>query len=209
MSPEELSDFAEAAAAKNALALGMVDELEAASADVESDDFRSDGFAEAIFLRAFTAYESSVEAMFLHYVTGGASRGGTIGTSYLNVQDAQHARRLTKAGKQYLSWAKPSEIRNTASIYMKEGWPLIDMMATKEEVLSDGERIRNRIAHDSLEARQQFGIVQRNYLGTERLFLMSAGQFLRIRSTRLRKLHLMHFVEVLHETVKALIDPLP
>lgn len=153
MNPAELNDFAAEAAARHAMVIDMVDELDVASSDVASDDLRSDGFAEAIFLRAFTAYETAVEAMFLHYVTGGASRGGEVGTSYLNVQDAQHARRLTKAGYKFLSWAKPSDIKTTASTYMRNGWPLVDMMAAKEQILSDSERIRNRIAHNSVEAK--------------------------------------------------------
>lgn len=209
MTPRELVDYAAEIAARHASLAELIADLEPAPSEVESTDHRSDGFAEAIFLRAFTNFESDVEKMFLHYVTGGASLSGVQAESFLSITDSNHARQITKAGYKFLGWAKPADIRTTARTYIRGGWPLVDMMATKEQILADCERVRNRIAHNSLEARQQFGIVQRNYLQTERLFELSAGQFLRMRSTRLRLLHIAHLINTLNETLEALIDPRP
>ncbi|MDH3028643.1 hypothetical protein [Methylobacterium fujisawaense] len=207
MTPAALTQFGQSAAERHAAILNFVDSIDVASDTIESTDHQSDAFAEAIFLRAFTHYESSVETLFLHYVTGGVSLSGGRANTYLSIQDEGHARRLTKAGNRFLSWAKPTEIRTTAQNYIENGWPLVDMMAAKEQALADCERVRNRIAHNSFEAAQQFSIVQRNMLGTERLFDLSPGQFLRIRSVRHRKTHLKHYIETLYETLEALLDP--
>ncbi|MEG3147693.1 hypothetical protein U1839_23840 [Sphingomonas sp. RT2P30] len=207
MTSDELVAYSASIAERHIATMLMVDELETAPADNESKDYKSDALAEAIFLRSFTAYEGVVERLFLHYVTGGASLSGISANSYLSIDNESHARQLTKAGYKFLSWAKPSEIRSTAQNYIERGWPLVDMMAAKEQALADCERIRNRIAHTSIEADQQFNTVQRNMLTTERLFAITPGQFLRIRSTRLRKLHIGYYIEVMTETLEALLDP--
>ena len=208
MTPQELLDYGAAITERHAAVTAVVDDLEAAAADAQSTDHRSDAFAEATFLRTFTAYENDVERLFLHYVTGGLSLQGRAANTYLRITDEANARQLTKAGYKFLSWSKPAEIRTTAKTYIEDGWPLVDMMAVSEQTLADCERVRNRIAHNSLESRQQFNVVQRNMLTTERLFELSPGQFLRMRNTRVRKLHIGHYLDTLNSTLQALIDPL-
>ena len=207
MTPEELVEFRDSIAQRHAAIYELVDSLDAAPMDTASQDHRSDSIAEALFLRAFTAYETDVERLFLHYVTGGTTLQGVQAKSYLSLQDEAQARKLTKAGFRFLNWAKPQDIKATAENYIEHGWPIVEMMATKTQVLSDCERVRNRIAHNSIEAAQQFNTVQRNMLATERLFDITAGQFLRIRSTRLRKLHIGYYIDVLNETLGAILDP--
>ena len=183
--------------------------MDPAPPDAESTDLQADIFAEAVFLRAFAAFEVDLESLFLHYVTGGASLSGATASSYLNVKDEDQARKLTRAGWRYLSWAKPQQVRETSENYMAEGWPISPMLKAKAQDLSDCERVRNRIAHHSIEAAVQFGMVQRNWLQTERLFMLSPGQFLRIRSIKLRALHLQHYLQVMNDTLCAIMDPPP
>jgi hypothetical protein len=209
MTPEVLVEFKAQIEERHLAAMELVNDLSPASADAASTDHKDDAFAEAIFLRAFTAYESDVERLFLHYVTGGSSLHGEAAHSFLSITDEAHARRLIKAANKFLYWAKPQDIKVTAETYIERGWPLVDMLATSTHVLADCERIRNRIAHNSQEAVQQFAIVQRNFLGTERLFPITPGQFLRIRNTRLTKLHLAHFLQTLAGTLGAIIEPAP
>lgn len=209
MTPAELIDYRDSINERHATLILSIDSLDPAPTDTESEDYLSDAFAEALFLRAFTAYESDVEKMFLHYVTGGLSIQGRRANTYLSITDEALARKITKGSYKFLSWAKPAEIKNTAENYIENGWPLVDMMATKTKDLADCERVRNRIAHNSLEAAQQFNIVQRNMLTTERLFTLAPGQFLRMRNSRLRKLHLTHYANVLNDTLAAILDPPP
>lgn len=209
MIPDDLVALRDAIAARHAAAMMIVDELNAAPDDTESWDHAEDAYAEALFLRAFTAYENDVERLFLHYVTGGLTLQGTAANTYLRLTDEVAARKLTKAGYKFLSWAKPENIRTTAGTYIENGWPLADMMNAKSQDLGDCEKVRNRIAHNSLEARSDFSAVQRNTLQTERLFHLTPGQFLRIRNTRLRKLHIAHYFDVMNDTLTAIIDPPP
>lgn len=209
MTPADLIGFRDVIAARHAALMALVDEIDAAPEDAESLDYQADAYAEALFLRAFTAYENDVERLFLHYVTGGATIQGVMANSYLNITDETHARKLTRAGYKFLSWAKPQEIRNTVENYIENGWPISEMMNAKAQDLADCERVRNRIAHNSLEALVQFNTVQRNLLRTERLFTITPGQFLRIRNVRLRKLHIGHYLDVLNDTLGAILDPPP
>lgn len=209
MTPDQLVEHRDSIAARYVGLIELVDQVDTASADSVSQDHRSDAFAEALFLRAFTAYENDVERLFLHYVTGGVSLQGVQANTYLRTQDEALARKLTKGGFRFLNWAKPQDIKVTAENYIENGWPIVDMMAAKTQDLSDCERVRNRIAHNSLEAAQQFNTVQRNLLATERLFAITPGQLLRIRSQRLRKLHITHYIDVLNDTIGAILDPPP
>jgi hypothetical protein len=209
MTAAEIIEFRDTILARHAASMVRVQELAPAPEDVESVDHQADAYAEALFLRAFTAYENDVERLFLHYVTGGASLQGRIANSYLRPNDEMLARKITKAGYKFLSWAKPQEIRTTAENYIENGWPISEMMNAKSQDLSDCERVRNRIAHNSLEALVNFNVVQRNLLRTERLFPISPGQFLRIRNVRLRKLHIAHYLDVMNDTLGAILDPPP
>lgn len=209
MIADEFIAFAENVAERYRAIGAAVAAIDPAPDDTESTDVNKDLYVEAIFLRAFTAYENDLEALFLHYVTGGLSSNGIAAHSFLRADDTAHARRLTRAGIKFLSWAKPSETRTTADTYLRNGWPISSMMSAKAQDLADCERVRNRIAHSSIEADQQFNLVQRNMLQTERIFSLTPGQFLRIRNKRHRKLHLAYYLEVLNETLQAIIAPPP
>ena len=207
MKPSELIDYRNAIVARHDATMKFVGEIDAAPSNAESSNHQADAYAEALFLRAFTAYENDIEKLFLHYVTGGASLKGLKAKSYIRVTDETLARKLTRAGWKFLSWSKPQHIRATAENYIENGWPVSDMMNAKSQELSDCERVRNRIAHNSHESRSALNLVQRNLLGTERLFPITPGQLLRIRSSRLKKLHIGHFLDVMNNTIYAIIDP--
>ncbi|MFC3943730.1 hypothetical protein [Pseudomonas gingeri] len=207
MSPEKLIELRDAIEARHVVSTDLAEQLQAAPAEIESEDHNSDAIAEALFLRVFTAYESDVEKIFLHYVTGGASLQGARANSYLSITDETAARKLTKGALKFLSWAKPDEIKRTAEIYLENGWPIAAMMSSASHYLADCERVRNRIAHNSIEAMQQFNTAQRNLLATERLFTITPGQFLRIRNPRLRQTHIALYFNTLYQTLDAMLDP--
>lgn len=209
MTPAELIAHRDVITARHLSLTETINQIAIASDSVASTDQQSDAYAEALFLRAFTAYENDLEKLFLHYVTGGLTLDGKAANTYLKVTDEAAARKLTKAGNKFLSWAKPEKIRETAENYIKNGWPISNMINAKSQDLADCERIRNRIAHNSIESIVCFNAVQRNLLQTERLFPITPGQFLRIRNTRLKQLHIGHYVEVMNETLDAILTPPP
>lgn len=207
MTPQEFVVFRDSITERHNKFSTTIDDIDPAPDDIESNDHSADVFVEALFLRAFTAYENDLEKLFLHYVTGGMTLQGMKANSFLSITDEQHARKLTKAGFKFLSWAKPQETRGTADNYLENGWPISEMMNAKSQDLSDCERIRNRIAHNSYEAIINFNVAQRNVLQTERLFPISPGQFLRIRYKRQNKLLISHYINVMNDTLLAIIDP--
>ncbi|MGA3825327.1 hypothetical protein, partial [Pseudomonas chlororaphis] len=175
--------------------------------DTPSTDILVDTSVEAIFLRAFTAYENDVEQIFLHYVTGGRTLNNFSPTSYLNTTDRSLARSIVKGSNKFISWAQADSLARAAKLYMHEGWPMAVVVSANSQFLSDGERVRNRIAHNSSEAIQQFKVVQRNMLGTERLFDLSPGQFLRMKHTRQRILYIDFYMNVLNQALLAMMEP--
>jgi hypothetical protein len=207
MTADELTTLREVVAERHRLLSERVAELAVAASEEPSTDIVSDTLLEGYFLQLFTGYEQDIERLFLHYVTGGAGASGQVALSYLQVGDESIARRLVRAGWKFLSWAKPDNIREIASTYIQNGWPLADMMAGRTQELADCERIRNRIAHRSIEADLQYRVVQRNLFGTERLFDMSPGHLLRTRHRQARDLTIVFYSEAMRATLDAIIDP--
>jgi len=207
MTPEDLANLAAAVETRRDDLTAALAAFQFAPADTPTDDASADVTIEALFLRCFTAYEADLERLFLHYVTGGVSLSGRVARSYLAITDESHARRMIVNGFKFLSWAKPNAVRDTAANYLEHGWPLIDMLATQTQHISDCEKIRNRIAHRSMEASNEFAAVQRNLFQTERLFEMTPGHLLRTRFRARRKHVLQHYNETLSATLLAITDP--
>jgi len=88
------------------------------------------------------------------------------------------------AGQKYLDWAVPGNVRDRAKLFFEDGKPFHEPMANQAQIISDAQKIRNMIAHDSLEAWNSYNEVQRNNFQTERSFPMSPGQMLRARKPR-------------------------
>lgn len=207
MTPDELNALSVSVGERRDSLAAVIAALPAASADTPSDDYASDTMMEALFLRMFTTYEATLEKLFLHYVTGGVSVSGRAAESFLSARDESHARRIVLAAFKFVSWAKPSNVRETATTYLNGGWPLTDMLGVQADTISDCEKIRNRIAHQSIEAQSGFNAVQRNLFQTERIFEMSPGHLLRVRYRGRRKLTLQHYNEVLSTTLQSVADP--
>lgn len=203
----ELAQLAQSIADRHAALDERLQTVAAAPTDVMSGDADADSLAEAVFLRTFTSYEADLERIFLHFVTGGATLNGMAAVSYLNVADEEQAKRLVRGAFRYLSWSKPSTTRVTADTYLTDGWPITPILAARSQDLSDCEKIRNRIAHQSSEAHSDFAAVQRNLFLTERLFPISPGQLLRTRFRSRRQLVIQHYVTTMRDVLTAMIDP--
>ena len=148
-----------------------------------------------------------MEKLFLHYATGFLSVSGQVKRSYLAVNDKSLTRKIIVNGYKFLNWSKPNSVSKTAAKYLDRRWLLIDIIATKTQYISDCEKIRNRIAHISIEANSDFAGVQRNLFQTERLFEMTPGHLLRTRFRGRRKILAQHYNEVLSEMLLAISDP--
>lgn len=155
--------------------------LSYASADVPDNDISASSLVEGIFLQGFTAFERSVESLFLHYVVGGLSSKGFVPDTRLQRCTEGQARTILKSDSRYIDWSSPSTVKERSNRFFVSGEPFAGIIAPRSLLLSEAEKIRNRIAHDSLESRAGMKDVERARFTTERTFVMRAGQLLRTR----------------------------
>lgn len=152
-----------------------------APSEAEDDDPDKSLFVEGVFMRAYTAFEASVEALFLHYACGGASKTGHRPSTRLSGCSHAEARAIIQAGSRYLDWSSPTDIREKAVRIFVGGEPFYSEVNAVSPVLTEAERVRNRIAHESNEARLGMKAVETSRFLTPRAFPMRAGQLLRAR----------------------------
>tara|TARA_R100001369_G_scaffold62499_1_gene89464 strand:- start:2087 stop:2362 length:276 start_codon:yes stop_codon:yes gene_type:complete len=81
----------------------------------------------------------------------------------------------------------------------KDGFPISDIVLTKQNVLVDLQRIRNFVAHDSAEAQSSFSKASRNYLKTGDPEPVSAGELLLYRKRPAAKMTLQILFEHIAE----------
>ncbi len=137
-----------------------------------------------MFLRGYTAFERSLEGMFLHYAAGAKSAGGYSAPSRIVNSDDAHIRLMVKADSQYIDWSSATAVRERAKRYFTGGEPFLTELSLQSELLSQVQKVRNRIAHDSAEALSGFKDVERARFQTERTFAMRPGQLLRVRTKK-------------------------
>lgn len=135
---------------------------------------------EAIFVRAFRAYENLLESIFLDYVQGEKTLGGVDVVSYLRPRDAAHAYEMVRSSQPFLEWNSPSTVLARSETYLDSGGPIKTVLAAKQSLLQDFRRIRNHIAHNSRTSTEEYKKVVQRHLTTLPLVLPNAGEFLQL-----------------------------
>lgn len=155
---------------------------------------------EAIFFRAFRAYESFVREIFLLYCMGHRPRSGHKVTTFLNPRNFSHAEELIQSSMPFLEWTNPDTVIARAELYLEDGFPIKQPYTIHRETLFDFRRIRNHIAHDSKESLNGYLAVLRRHYGTVPLKVPSPGEFLlTIDRSNPSKYKLLIFFELLHK----------
>ena len=163
----------------------FIQKLPLASSDSPDNDTASTILAEGVFLRYFTLWENSIEKSFIHYCQGGVTLNGHQPLCRLTNCDGQAVRKILTGSQRYLDWSNQRLIRERSQLFFDNGMPFYNPIIGKSHILTDAEKIRNVIAHDSVESWNSYREVQRNNFQTERNFPMAAGQLLRARARRL------------------------
>jgi len=159
-----------------------------APADRPDPAIEANILAEGVFLRCFTSWENSVEKAFLYFCEGGTSLNGVQPTCRLAHCTTTEVRSILMSnGMRYLDWSSPGSIRTRANLYFHQGIPFEVSIGGKSAILSDIQKLRNRIAHDSVETANGYREVQRNNFNTERNFDLQPGQLLRIVARKTNK----------------------
>ena len=84
---------------------------------------------EAIFFRAFRAYEKFLGDIFLLYCLEKRPRSGAKVTAYLNPKSFAHAEKLIQGSQRFLDWLDPDTVISRAEVYSRIG--------RSDEALSD------------------------------------------------------------------------
>lgn len=142
---------------------------------------RTEAIYEAAYLRLFLAWETFLEQTFLRYLCGQVSGlgGCTLSNPPYRTIPAAHVAVLS--GHDFVSWADPAKVVQRSKRYMSKGFHEI-VLASDQARLTHFKSIRNRIAHPSQFARNQFDAATRA-LAVRRYSGSSAGKFLRDKAT--------------------------
>ena len=133
---------------------------------------------EAIFSRAFRAYECLVRDTFLLYTLEKRPRSGARVTSYLKPRNFLHAETLIQSSLRYLQWSSPDIVIERAEIYLEDGFPIKLPLTTNSLPLHDFRKIRNHIAHNSKKSLDDYKSVLRQHFTTIPLSIPTPGEFL-------------------------------
>lgn len=133
---------------------------------------------EGVFFAAFRAYEQFMRNVFLLYCCGAQPSGGKRAQSFLYPKTLTHAEELVKSSMPFLDWSSPDAVMQRAASYLKDGYPVKSVLAANLEVLRTLKKVRNHIAHMSLESGTEFKKVLREHYGTVPLTILRPGQYL-------------------------------
>ncbi|BDC49805.1 hypothetical protein F183_A21210 [Bryobacterales bacterium F-183] len=182
--------------------------LPLAPADSLDTDLSACIVAEGTFIRYFTLWENSVEKAFIHFCQGTTTLNGKQPVCRLANCSADVVRKILTAERKFLDWSDQRYIRDRATLYFdNNGMPFYNPIIGKAHVLADAQKIRNVIAHDSLESWNSYRAVQRNNFQTERTFAMSPGQMLRSRGSGKRKNWGEYYLDEISQIFAAILRP--
>lgn len=140
--------------------------------------------AEAIAFRIYRSYERFARALFLHGCTSDKTPKGTPIVSKLRCENWDTAEEILKAGNRFLDWGNPASTMKLAGLIFENGFPMKEVISPIHSTLTDLQRVRNFIAHDSHEAMDGFRKVILNYVSTGSAEPDNAGKLLLSRKRR-------------------------
>ncbi len=141
-----------------------------------------DLLVEAIFFSAFRAYENFLREIFLLHCMGKEWSKRRKPASYLNSLNFDHTERLIKSSMPFLDWTSPDTVINRSELYLKDGFPFKIPISSNISALREFKKLRNHIAHNSMESFLEFQKVVKNYYAILPLSTPSTGQFLMLPS---------------------------
>lgn len=138
---------------------------------------------ESIFFASFRAYEGFIREIFVLYCLEKKTATKTNIRSYLKPKNFKHSELLLKSSMPFLDWTSPETIITRAELYLEDGYPIKLPYTTNLQQLRDFKRLRNHIAHNSLETETQYEkLVRTYYNGIRPLKIPTTGQYLMLTS---------------------------
>jgi hypothetical protein len=140
--------------------------------------------AETVFFYSFRAYEGFIREIFLLYCMEKQPVKKPQVKSFLKAKDFEHTESLIKSSMPYLDWTSPKTVIERAELYLENGHPIKLPYSVNLQPLTEFKKIRNHIAHNSIESQSDFNKVVKNYYGVIPVIIPSPGQFLLLSSKK-------------------------
>lgn len=138
---------------------------------------------ESIFFAGFRAYEGFIREIFVLYCLEKQTPTKKKVKSYLKPKNFEHSELLVKSSMPYLDWTSPETVISRSELYLEDGYPIKLPYTTNLQQLKDFKKLRNHIAHNSLESETQYEKLVRTYYGgVKPLVCPTPGQYLMLTS---------------------------
>lgn len=155
---------------------------------------------ESIFFNGFRDYENLVRDIFILYTQEKKRTNGRKVKSFLQPKDFFHAENLIKSSMSLLDWNSPNTIIERSELYLKDGYPIKAPYTSNRTQLTNYKRLRNHIAHNSVESLSGYNKVLRSYYGVNPLKTPTVGEYLLLTSkVDNTKYHLLEFFDLLED----------
>jgi hypothetical protein len=155
---------------------------------------------ESIFFNAFREYENFIRDVFILYTQEKKRTNGRKVKSYLQPKDFFHAEQMLQSSMPFLDWNSPDIVIERSELYLKNGFPIKVPYTTNRVRLTDFKKIRNHIAHNSVQSLNGFKKVLRTYYGTNPLSIPKVGEYLMLTSRiDVNKYHLLEFFDLIED----------
>lgn len=148
-----------------------------------------ESLTEFLFLSGFRAYECFIGLLFAHYCCEAPHSSRKSVHSFLQPKSVMHASQLIKSSMHFIDWSSPDTVISRAELYLKDGFPFKLPFTTHRTNLSSLKKIRNHIAHNSLESLEEYKKVVKDYYSTIPLKIPSPGAFLLLPSKQNRHIY--------------------
>ncbi len=133
---------------------------------------------ETVFFGAFRAYEQFLRNVFLLYCSGQQPSGRKLARTFLQPKTISHAETLIKSSMPFLDWSSPDTLIERSEAYLKDGYPVKNPLTTNLVTLRDIKKVRNQIAHMSVESTLDFKKVLKSHFSTVPLRIPRPGEYL-------------------------------
>lgn len=120
--------------------------------------------AEAVIFKSYRLYERLSRHAFLYYCVETVTLSGAAVKSKLKCADVATAESILKAGNKFLDWGSVDTTRKLANLVFEEGFPVVEFISPMASTLTDLQRFRNFVAHDSDEAASAFRKSRTQYI---------------------------------------------
>lgn len=147
---------------------------------------------ESIFFASFRAYEGFMREIFVLYCMEKQTLSKRNVKSYLKPKNFEHSESLVKSSMPFLDWTSPETIIQRAELYLLNGYPIKLPYTTNLQQLREFKRLRNHIAHNSIESETQYEkLVSTYYNGIKPLVIPTPGRYLMLPSKRIATNYLL------------------